>query len=144
MILFHVTTAAEEAAAATEEVETAAAVVEVVAVAAMVGVVVAARSGCLQKLKKGVSAYPGIECSGQIIAVSAIVTQWKVGDQVYALVNRGGYAEEVVVPSGQLLSVPRSVSLEDAASLPVVVVATVVMTLAYLQFKLQNIKEQRC
>ncbi|KAL2455796.1 oxidoreductase [Forsythia ovata] len=78
------------------------------------------RRGWLPKLKKGESAYPGIECSGEIIAVGAGVTQWKVGDQVCALVNRGGYAEEVVVPSGQLLSVPRSVSLEDAASLPVV------------------------
>ena len=38
--------------------------------------------------------------------------------QVCALLSGGGYAEKVVVPAGQLLPVPESVSLADAADLP--------------------------
>lgn len=35
-----------------------------------------------------------------------------------ALVGGGGYAEKVAVPAGQVLPVPPSVSLQDAASFP--------------------------
>ncbi|KAG6517551.1 quinone oxidoreductase PIG3-like [Zingiber officinale] len=67
---------------------------------------------------KGASPYPGLECSGKIIAVGKSVTRWKVGDQVCALLSGGGYAEKVVVPDGQLLPIPEGVSVRDAASFP--------------------------
>src|SRR5690606_8506576 len=41
-----------------------------------------------------------------------------VGDQVCALLSGGGYAEQVVVPAGQVLPVPQGVDLRDAAALP--------------------------
>lgn len=40
------------------------------------------------------------------------------GMQVCALLSGGGYAEKVAVPAGQVLPVPPSVSLKDAASFP--------------------------
>ena len=46
------------------------------------------------------------------------VTEWSPGDEVCALLNGGGYAERVAVPAGQVLPVPRGVSLVDAAGLP--------------------------
>ncbi|XP_048536667.1 quinone oxidoreductase PIG3-like [Triticum urartu] len=80
----------------------------------------------------GASPYPGVECSGSILALGANVhPRWAVGDQVCALLNGGGYAEKVVVPAGQLLPVPEGVSLTDAAGLPEVastVWSTVFMT----------------
>ncbi len=69
----------------------------------------------------GASRYPGLECSGRIVALGAGVTGWSVGDEVCALLAGGGYAELVAVPTGQLLPVPAGVSLQEAAALPEVV-----------------------
>ncbi len=69
----------------------------------------------------GSPAYPGLEVSGRIAALGDGVDDWKVGDEVCALLVGGGYAEQVAVPVGQLLPVPRGVALEDAAALPEVV-----------------------
>ena len=66
----------------------------------------------------GASPYPGLECSGRIAALGPGVPGWQPGDQVCALLAGGGYAERVAVPHGQLLPVPRGVSLADAAALP--------------------------
>lgn len=41
-----------------------------------------------------------------------------MGDEVCALLAGGGYAEKVVVPSGQLLPLPEGVDLVTAAALP--------------------------
>ncbi|KAK8463432.1 hypothetical protein SEVIR_1G364300v4 [Setaria viridis] len=80
----------------------------------------------------GASPYPGLECSGTILALGPNVpSRWSVGDKVCALLSGGGYAEKVVVPAGQLLPVPEGVSLTDAAGLPEVactVWSTVFMT----------------
>jgi putative PIG3 family NAD(P)H quinone oxidoreductase len=69
----------------------------------------------------GASPYPGLECSGTIAALGPGVSGWAVGDQVCALLAGGGYAEKVVVPAGQLLPVPKGLSLRQAAALPEVV-----------------------
>ncbi len=66
----------------------------------------------------GASPYPGLECSGVIAELGPDVTGWTVGDDVCALLGGGGYAERVAVPVGQLMRVPRGVSLRDAAALP--------------------------
>ncbi|SDD53188.1 NAD(P)H-quinone oxidoreductase [Rhodococcus tukisamuensis] len=66
----------------------------------------------------GASPLPGLECAGTVSAVGASVAQWKVGDRVCAIMTGGGYAEKVVVPAGQVMAVPPSVSLVDAAALP--------------------------
>lgn len=67
---------------------------------------------------KGASPLPGLEVSGTIREVGPDVEDWSVGDEVCALVDGGGYAEQVVVPAAQLLPVPRGVSVRDAAGLP--------------------------
>ncbi len=66
----------------------------------------------------GASDILGMECSGRIGAVGTGVTGWSEGDEVCALLAAGGYAEQVVVPAGQLLPVPAGVDLAAAASLP--------------------------
>ena len=66
----------------------------------------------------GAPPYPGLECAGTIAAVGAGVTGWKPGDEACALLAGGGYAEQVVVPAGQLLPIPKSTTLAQAAALP--------------------------
>ncbi|MEV4612360.1 NAD(P)H-quinone oxidoreductase [Kitasatospora sp. NPDC049258] len=66
----------------------------------------------------GSSPYPGLECSGRIVALGPGVSGWGVGDEVCALLSGGGYAELVAVPVGQLLPVPQGVGLVEAAALP--------------------------
>ena len=69
----------------------------------------------------GASRYPGLECSGRVAALGPGVSGWAVGDEVCALLSGGGYAEKVVVPTGQLLPLPKGVDLVTAAALPEVV-----------------------
>ncbi|MEU9340496.1 NAD(P)H-quinone oxidoreductase [Streptomyces sp. NPDC048278] len=66
----------------------------------------------------GASPYPGLECSGRIVALGPGVSGWSVGDEVCALLAGGGYAEKVAVPAGQLLPVPAGLDLKQAAALP--------------------------
>jgi putative PIG3 family NAD(P)H quinone oxidoreductase len=70
---------------------------------------------------EGESELPGLEVSGRVAELGEGVTGWAVGDEVCALLAGGGYAEQVVVPEGQVLRVPRGVPVEDAAALPEVV-----------------------
>ncbi|MEZ0112893.1 putative PIG3 family NAD(P)H quinone oxidoreductase [Catenulispora sp. EB89] len=72
----------------------------------------------LYPLPPGTSPYPGLEVSGRIGAVGDGVTGWEVGQEVCALLTGGGYAQKVAVPAGQVLTVPRGVSLTEAAALP--------------------------
>ena len=66
----------------------------------------------------GAPPYPGLECSGRVLAVGEDVTAWRPGDEVCALLSGGGYAEQVVVPAGQLLPVPDKVDVIHAAAFP--------------------------
>ncbi|MFJ9123335.1 NAD(P)H-quinone oxidoreductase [Streptomyces sp. NPDC102340] len=72
----------------------------------------------LYPVPEGASPYPGLEVSGRISAVGEGVTDWKVGDEVCALLTGGGYAQKVAVPAGQLLTVPKGIGLVEAAGLP--------------------------
>src|SRR6185437_14160020 len=65
----------------------------------------------------------GLEVSGTIASIDPSIVQaedtaWKVGDQVCALVNGGGYAEYVCVDIRHLLPIPKGMGLAEAASLP--------------------------
>jgi putative PIG3 family NAD(P)H quinone oxidoreductase len=62
--------------------------------------------------------YPGLEVSGVVAEVGADVEQFKVGDEVCALLAGGGYAERVAVPWQQVMPVPDGVPLPVAAALP--------------------------
>jgi putative PIG3 family NAD(P)H quinone oxidoreductase len=72
---------------------------------------------------EGASPILGLEVSGVIESLEPPVNYgddigWKVGDEICALVNGGGYAEYVSVDIRHLLPVPRGLSLAEAASLP--------------------------
>ena len=66
----------------------------------------------------GASDLPGLEVSGEIVQTGEGVTAWRVGEQVAALTNGGGYAEYCVADADQCLPIPKGVSLQDAAGLP--------------------------
>ena len=66
----------------------------------------------------GASDVLGLECSGTIRRVGSGVDGWSEGDEVCALLAGGGYAEQVVVPAGQLMRVPEGVPLAVAGALP--------------------------
>lgn len=66
----------------------------------------------------GASQTLGLEVSGTVAEVGDGVTQWRVGQQVCALLAGGGYAEFVAVPAGQVMPIPDGVPLPHAAALP--------------------------
>src|SRR6478735_5582842 len=66
----------------------------------------------------GASEIIGMECSGRVAAVGPDVEDWAVGDEACALLAGGGYAEQVVVPAGQLMPIPDGVDLVTAAAIP--------------------------
>jgi putative PIG3 family NAD(P)H quinone oxidoreductase len=72
----------------------------------------------LYPMPKGVTPVPGLEVAGEVVAVGAEVTLFKVGDKVCGLTNGGGYAEYCVVPESQTLSIPNNVSFVQAAAIP--------------------------
>lgn len=66
----------------------------------------------------GAPDWPGLEISGEISRVGPGVSGWGVGDRVVALLDGGGYADQVRVRATQVLPAPRGVDLVDAAALP--------------------------
>lgn len=67
----------------------------------------------------GESEIPGLECAGEVVAAgSAVGSRWQAGDRVLALLAGGGQAELVAIPHGQLMRLPRGLSLVEAAALP--------------------------
>jgi NADPH:quinone reductase len=61
---------------------------------------------------------PGLEVAGAIAACGPGVSEYKVGDQVCALLSGGGYAQFCVAPAGQVLPIPAGWSPQEAATLP--------------------------
>jgi putative PIG3 family NAD(P)H quinone oxidoreductase len=72
----------------------------------------------------GASETLGLECAGEVLGLGEGVDGWSVGDPVCALLAGGGYAEQVVVPAGQVVPVPDGLDLVEAGGL-VEVAATV-------------------
>ncbi len=66
----------------------------------------------------GAPATLGLECSGTVAAVGEGVTDWAVGDEVCALLAGGGYAEQVLVPAGQVMPLPPGIDVVTAAAVP--------------------------
>jgi len=67
---------------------------------------------------KGASDLPGLEASGEIVAVGEGASGWALGDKVCALLPGGGYAEYVATPAAHCLPVPAGMGLREAACLP--------------------------
>ncbi|MFM1990020.1 MAG: Phthiocerol synthesis polyketide synthase type PpsC [Pseudomonadota bacterium] len=81
------------------------------------------RPDCLQRSgryppPKDASPHIGLEVAGRVVALGQGVTEWAIGDEVCALTNGGGYAEYAIAPAGQVLPVPKGLSLLQAAALP--------------------------
>lgn len=66
----------------------------------------------------GAPQWPGLEVSGTVAELGSGVSGLMIGDRVCALLPGGGYAELAIASAGQILPVPDSVGLEDAAALP--------------------------
>jgi putative PIG3 family NAD(P)H quinone oxidoreductase len=66
----------------------------------------------------GASEIIGLEVSGTIAGLGEGATGWEVGQPVCALLAGGGYAEYVAAPAGQVMPIPESVGLHNAAALP--------------------------
>jgi NADPH2:quinone reductase len=66
----------------------------------------------------GAPTVPGLEVAGEVTALGPGVERWRMGDKLCALLIGGGYAEYVVAPQGQCMSIPRGLSMAEAASLP--------------------------
>jgi len=61
---------------------------------------------------------PGLEISGEVVALGEGVTRFKLGDKVCALVIGGGYAEYCLAEEASSLPVPKGLSMIEAAALP--------------------------
>ena len=61
---------------------------------------------------------PGLEASGEVVAIGAGVTGIALGDKVCALLPGGGYAEYVATPAAHCLPVPEGMGMKEAACLP--------------------------
>ena len=66
----------------------------------------------------GCPEWMGLEIAGVIVEIGKDVTDWKVGDEVCALLGGGGYAEYVSVKQDMVMPIPRGLSMIEAAALP--------------------------
>jgi NADPH:quinone reductase len=66
----------------------------------------------------GASTIPGLEVSGEVIAVGNQADNAMLGQPVCALLAGGGYAQYAVAPIGQCLTVPVALNMIEAAAMP--------------------------
>jgi NADPH2:quinone reductase len=66
----------------------------------------------------GASDIPGLELSGEVVAVGPGVTRWKAGERVCALVSGGAYAAYCVAHESHALPVPAGANMAEAAAIP--------------------------
>lgn len=63
----------------------------------------------------GESEILGLEASGLIARAGTGAKEWKIGERVMGLVAGGGYAQYVVIHKDHLISIPETMSYEEAA-----------------------------
>lgn len=61
---------------------------------------------------------PGLELAGTVLERGERAERWQVGDAVMGIVGGAAYAERITVHERQLMAVPPSIGLADAASVP--------------------------
>ncbi len=66
----------------------------------------------------GASPIIGLEVAGEVVACGAEVSTYKIGDQVCALTNGGGYAQFCCAPQAQTLPWPKGYDAIRAAAVP--------------------------
>ncbi len=78
---------------------------------------VAQRSGAYPP-PPGASDLPGLEISGEVVALGAGATRHKLGDKVMSLVAGGGYAQYCIAQDAQAMTVPSGLSMPEAGAIP--------------------------
>jgi NADPH:quinone reductase len=66
----------------------------------------------------GASPLMGLEAAGEVVALGASATRFRIGERVTALTNGGAYAEYVTAPEAQALPWPAGYDSARAAALP--------------------------
>jgi len=59
---------------------------------------------------------PGHEVGGVVTELGEGVIDYAVGDRVIGMIGHGGYAEEAVIPTANLLPMPANMSFEEGAA----------------------------
>jgi NADPH:quinone reductase len=62
---------------------------------------------------------PGFEIGGEVVEVAGDVAALAPGDRVMGTLSHGGYADEAVVPAGDLTPIPAAMDYATAAGFPV-------------------------
>jgi putative PIG3 family NAD(P)H quinone oxidoreductase len=78
---------------------------------------VAQRSGAYPP-PPGASDLPGLEIAGEVVALGTGATKHKLGDKVMSLVAGGGYAQYCIAQDAQAMTVPASLSIQEAGAIP--------------------------
>src|ERR1700710_1136283 len=78
---------------------------------------VAQRSGSYPP-PPGASDLPGLEISGEVVAVGSDTKKHKIGDKVMSLVAGGGYAQYCIAQDAQAITVPSNLSMIEAGATP--------------------------
>lgn len=60
----------------------------------------------------------GADVAGEVEAVGKGVTEFRPGDEVFAMLKEGGFAEYVCVPEGELAPKPTNLTFAQAAAVP--------------------------
>lgn len=60
----------------------------------------------------------GLECAGRIAQTGSDVTEFAIGERVCALLDSGGYAEQVCVAASQVIPIPADLDAAHAAIIP--------------------------
>ena len=89
----------------------------------------------LYPVPPGASDLPGLEISGEVVALGEGVTKRKIGDKVMSLVAGGGYAEYCITYETHAMSVPKGLSMIDAGA-----VAETLMTVWHNVFERGGLK----
>jgi putative PIG3 family NAD(P)H quinone oxidoreductase len=76
---------------------------------------VAQRSGAYPP-PPGASDLPGLEISGEVVALGEGATKHKLGDKVISLVAGGGYAQYCIAQDAQAMTVPEGFSMTEAGA----------------------------
>ena len=63
---------------------------------------------------------PGMEVAGDVVEAGANIKWFKPGDRAIAVLNHGGFAEEVLAHGSRIMQMPDGMSYEAAAASPIV------------------------
>src|SRR3978361_1707985 len=66
----------------------------------------------------GASDLPGLEVSGEVVALGQGASKHKIGDRVMSLVAGGGYAQYCIAQDAQAMAVPGSLAMTQAGAIP--------------------------